>query len=228
MSETLIASNFFDDIAWVLNSAASFEESNRSSISSLKDLSIYLRDPLVGGIVLVLTTVYLIRGRLDRIAIFFSSMMSKYPLPAARRLRVADTHIQNTRELLFFYTVLLCYQIAQYPFTSAAKSSSGYWPDVAFWADLTIQAFLVGAVAASYKTLKEQFLRTHDGEESEVGAKEWLEFKLEGLQIRLRDIRRMALGLFAGNFTPPILQYLPNALSDVSWLARWLAVQIQT
>lgn len=102
MGETLITSSFFDDVAWVLKSAASFEESNRSSIASLKEVSSYLRDPFVGGIVLVLTTIYLIRGRIDRIAIFFSSMMSKYPLPAARRLGVKDEHIQSTRELLFF------------------------------------------------------------------------------------------------------------------------------
>lgn len=211
-------------VAQTLNVAADFVTTASTSLGQLSGFALDLRDKWWGGSVLAVFFLVTHREKLLRIGKFFDQMMTKYPLAAYRRGGISDSHIQSVREILFFYCLLLMYQLVQYPYSVAVRGATGTWVDVAWWADLLIQASLVGLISQTYTTVVREVREASKGNiEKQQQMSEWLNEKLEGMHVRFKDIRWLAFGLLTASFTPAFLQFLPQFLGGVATGLRFSA-----
>ena len=141
---------------------------------------------------------------------FYRQMMEASPLSGEDRVTAAND--RQARKVLFFYLLFLLYQIVQFPLTFGRDNL------VQFLADLAIQTALLVMVIWAFHRLKlgmrDQWRNDPDRQEK---MDHWLGAKLEGMNIRWRDIRKLAVGVFIVGFTPAVLAHLTgwlDALTD--------------
>ena len=136
---------------------------------------------------------------------FYRQMMETSPLPPESG--ATDDNNRRARRVLFFYLLFLLYQLVQFPLTWGRDNQ------VQFFSDLLIQAFLLVAVAWAYHRLKRgMFDQWKDDPARRDKVAVSLGSKLEGINIRWRDIRMMAVGVFIAGFTPALLSRMTDWL----------------
>jgi len=140
---------------------------------------------------------------------FYRQMMETQPLSGEDR--VTDANNRQARKLLFFYLLFLLYQIVQFPLTLGRDNL------VQFSADLAIQATLLLMVIWAFHGLKKGM---HEQWRNDPARQEkmdrWLGEKLDGMNIRWRDIRKLAVGVFVAGFAPVALAHLTGWLDTLS------------
>jgi len=147
---------------------------------------------------------------------FYRQMMQASPLSGEDRVTAAND--RQARKVLFFYLLFLLYQIVQYPLTFGSDNL------VQFLADLAIQTALLLMVVWAFHRLKlgmrDQWRNDPDRQEK---MDHWLGAKLEGMNIRWRDIRKLAVGVFIVGFTPAVLAHLTGWLDALTNFAQRFA-----
>ena len=140
---------------------------------------------------------------------FYRQMMETQPLSGEDR--VTDANNQQARKLLFFYLLFLLYQIVQFPLTLGRDNL------VQFVADLAIQTALLLMVIWAFHRLKRGM---HEQWRNDPARQEkmdrWLGEKLDGMNVRWRDIRKLAVGVFIAGFAPVALAHLTSWLDAVT------------
>jgi hypothetical protein len=147
---------------------------------------------------------------------FYRQMMETSPLP--KEDGVTEESNRQARKVLFFYLLFLLYQIVQFPLTL------GHDNNVQFTADLIIQSALVILVAWAFHLLKRdmQVQWKNDPARKEKMSR-WLDQRLEGMRIRWRDIRKLAVGVFITGFAPAALAHMTSWLDAVTDFAQRLS-----
>lgn len=170
----------------------------------------------LGGILIFafLTLPKSIRG----VRAFYRQMIATSPLPDFPDGSIAPANVQQARAVLFFYLLFLLYQIVAFPLTLGRDNI------VQFSADLFFQTAIMLALIWSFHSLKRD-LRAQWADDPARREKMdlWLNEKLEGLNIRWRNIRWLALGVFAAGFAPVTFAHLPNWLDAFAALSDRLA-----
>jgi hypothetical protein len=170
----------------------------------------------LGGILIFafLTLPKSIRG----VRAFYRQMIATSPLPDFPDGSIGAGNVQQARAVLFFYLLFLLYQIVAFPLTLGRDNI------IQFSADLFFQATILLALVWSFHVLKRD-LRAQWADDPARREKMdlWLNEKLEGLNIRWRNIRWLALGVFAAGFAPVTFAHLPNWLDALAALSDRLA-----
>jgi len=179
---------------------------HRAQFRSVSDYSAQMRTNRIVAVIGFLVFVLLTLPKNARgVKAFYRQMMETSPLPPDAG--ATDGNNRRARRLLFFYLLFLLYQLVQFPLTWGRDNQ------VQFVSDLLIQTFLLVAVAWSYHVLKrgigEQWAGDSERRRETLGA------KLDGINVRWRDIRAMALGVFVVGFTPALLSRLPDWLDTL-------------
>lgn len=197
----------------LLQAVVDFNSYYRGAFRAIASVAEYLRGGLVGWLALAGFLILTLPRHARGIATFFENMMSKHPLPAYRQGGITDANIAATRKLLFFFTLLLLYQLVQVPLTFGNNSR------LAFWADLAVQVALLATLFISYRALKLRIVgKLPDGKRKRM--KDWLSTRLEGIGIRIGDMRKIAVTLVVVSFAPFVLQNLPQLMSLAASWAR--------
>lgn len=149
---------------------------------------------------------------------FFEYAMQRDPLPAARNKGVKNDHIIMSRRILFLYLLVVAYQVFTFPFT-LDLSGTQLLLDIAFQSALLILLFRVHAQLKS--SLNDRWA---DDEEKQKAVKDWLNKKLEGLNVKPAELRKLALSLFGLNFVPTLMIWAPQIGDGV---ARFNEILIQ-
>ncbi len=140
---------------------------------------------------------------------FYRQMMERSPLSA--EADATDDDNRQARKVLFFYLLFLLYQLVEFPLTI------GHDKGIPFYADLIFQTCLLLAVVWAFHGLKRSL---HERWRGDPGRQEkmdrWLNEKLEGINIRWRNIRKLALGVFIAGFAPAALSHLTGWLDVVT------------
>jgi hypothetical protein len=138
---------------------------------------------------------------------FYRQMIATSPLPDFPDGSIGAGNVQQARAVLFFYLLFLLYQIVAFPLTLGRDNI------VQFSADLFFQSAILFALIWSFHVLKRD-LRAQWADDPARREKMdlWLNEKLEGLNIRWRNIRWLALGVFAAGFAPVTFAHLPQWL----------------
>jgi hypothetical protein len=142
---------------------------------------------------------------------FYRQMMA--PAPLATADGVTDDNNRQARQVLFFYLLFLFYQLVEFPLTL------GHSKGIPFIADLVIQAGLVIVIAWAYHSLRRAMRRQwKDDPDRRQKTDRLLGQKLDGMRIRWRDIRGLAVAVFIVEFAPAFLSHLTgwlDVLADV-------------
>jgi hypothetical protein len=143
---------------------------------------------------------------------FYRQMMEHSPLSAGGG--ATDDDNRQARKVLFFYLLFLLYQLVQFPLTL------GHDNRIQFLTDFAIQTILLLTVIWTFHRLKRGL---HERWRSDPARQEkmdsWLNAKLEGMNVRWRDISKLAVGVFVAGFTPTALSHLTgwlDAMTDFS------------
>lgn len=140
---------------------------------------------------------------------FYRQMMERSPLSAEEG--VSDDDNRQARKVLFFYLLFLLYQLVQFPLTLGRDNL------LQFSADLAIQTGLLIAVVWTFHRLKRDL---HERWRSDAARREkmdrWLDVKLEGMNVRWRDISKLAVGVFVAGFVPVVLAHLTGWLDALT------------
>jgi hypothetical protein len=149
---------------------------------------------------------------------FYRQMIATSPLPDFPDGSIGADNVQQARAVLFFYLLFLLYQIVAFPLTLGRDNI------IQFSADLFFQSAILLALIWSFHVLKRD-LRAQWADDPARRDKMdlWLNEKLEGLNIRWRNIRWLALGVFAAGFAPVTLAHLPQWLDVFAAFADRLA-----
>lgn len=140
---------------------------------------------------------------------FYRQMMERSPLSA--EAGATDDDNRQARKVLFFYLLFLLYQIVQFPLTFGRDNL------IQFYSDLAIQTGLLLAVMWTFHRLKRGLHERWRGDPARQDKMDsWLNVKLEGINIRWRDIRKLAVGVFVAGFAPAALSHLPGWLDVVT------------
>jgi len=170
----------------------------------------------LGGILIFafLTLPKSIRG----VRAFYRQMIATSPLPDFPDGSIGDSNVQQARAVLFFYLLFLLYQIVAFPLTLGRDNI------VQFSADLFFQSAILLALVWSFHVLKRDLRAQWAGDPARREKMDlWLSEKLEGLNIRWRNIRWLALGVFAAGFAPVTFAHLPDWLDAFAALSDRLA-----
>ena len=180
--------------------------SHRQDFATVSDYSERARENWVVGLFGFAVFLFLTLPRnVGGARAFYSQMMEQAPLPADSK--VTDDDFRQARKVLFFYLLFLLYQIVQFPLTL------GHDKGVPFYADLIIQISLLIAIVWTYRDLKRGLRARLSGDPAQQEKlDDWLNEKLEGMNVRWRDITKLAVGVFVAGFTPAVLSHL------VGWL----------
>ncbi|MDE2133277.1 MAG: hypothetical protein KGM97_01315 [Alphaproteobacteria bacterium] len=136
---------------------------------------------------------------------FYRQMMERSPLSA--ETDATDDDNRQARKVLFFYLLFLLYQLVEFPLTI------GHDKGIPFYADLIFQTSLLLAVVWAFHGLQRglrQRWRSDPGGREKMDR--WLDEKLEGINIRWRNIRKLAVGVFVAGFAPAALSHLTGWL----------------
>jgi hypothetical protein len=188
--------------------AADAYRSHRAGFARVSDYSERVRSNWIAGLVafaifVLLTVPASARG----IGAFYRQMMETAPLAES----VTEDNNRQARKVLFFYLLFLLYQLIEYPLTL------GHSKGIPFFADLLIQTCLVIAVAWSYHGLKRGMHRQwKDDPARQQKTDHWLGQRLDGMRIRWRDIRGLAVVVFVVEFAPAFLSHLTGWLDVLS------------
>ncbi len=166
----------------------------------------------LGGILIFafLTLPRSIRG----VRAFYRQMIATSPLPDFPDGGIGAGNVQQARAVLFFYLLFLLYQIVAFPLTLGRDNI------IQFSADLFFQSAILLALIWSFHVLKRDLRAQWADDPARRDKMElWLNEKLEGLNIRWRNIRWLALGVFAAGFAPVTFAHLPNWLDAFAALS---------
>ena len=190
---------------------AAWWESHGDAVREASDFFMTVRaDEPIGLLSFALLVVLVLPRNAKAVRSFFNQIMSKYPLEAFRKGRVHDEDIAQARKLLFFYCLFLIYQVIQMPLTLGAD---GVLP---FMADLVFQVLLLGFLFSAYRQLRRSMrLRWKDDEDRRQKMTEWLNSKLEGMNVRIHEMRKLALSVFAVSFGPVAIEKPPSLISTL-------------
>ncbi len=190
---------------------------HRQVVATVSDYSERARQNWLVGLFGFAVFLFLTLPRnLDGARAFYSQMMEQAPLPSDGK--VTDDDYRQARKVLFFYLLFLLYQIVQFPLTL------GHDKGVPFYADLIIQIGLLVAIVWTYRDLKRGLRARLSGDPAQQEKlDEWLSEKLEGMNIRWRDISKLALGVFVAGFTPAVLSHLVGWLDAITGLGERIA-----
>ncbi len=167
---------------------------------------------LFGFAVFVLLTV---PKNLGGVRAFYRQMMERSPLSADGG--VTDGDNRQARKVLFFYLLFLLYQLVEFPLTL------GHDKGVPFYTDLIVQTGLLLAVVWTFHRLKRGLRERWRGDpERQEKMDRWLSGKLEGMNVRWRDISKLAAGVFAAGFAPAALSHLTGWLDALTDLGEHL------
>ena len=118
---------------------------------------------------------------------------------------------------MFFYLLFLLYQIVQFPLTL------GHDKGIPFYADLVIQTSLLVTIIWTFHRLRRGLhIRWREDVARQAKMDHWLSAKLDGMNVRWRDIRKLAVGVFIAGFAPAALSHLTawlDVLTDFG--ERW-------
>ncbi|MGA7711854.1 MAG: hypothetical protein WCA81_08130 [Rhizomicrobium sp.] len=180
--------------------------SHRQTFATVSDYSERARQNWVVGLIGFAIFLFLTLPRnVGGARAFYNQMMEQAPLPPDSK--VTDDDYRQARKVLFFYLLFLLYQIVQFPLTL------GHDKGVPFYADLIIQTALLISVVWAYRDLKRGLrARLSSDPAQKEKLDDWLNEKLDGMNIRWRDISKLAVGVFIAGFTPAVLSHL------VGWL----------
>jgi hypothetical protein len=149
---------------------------------------------------------------------FYRQMIATSPLPDFPDGSIGAGSLQQARAVLFFYLLFLLYQIVAFPLTLGRDNI------IQFSADLFFQSAILFALVWSFHVLKRDLRAQWADDPARRDKLElWLNEKLEGLNIRWRNIRWLALGVFAAGFAPVTLSHLPQWLDVFAAFADHLA-----
>jgi hypothetical protein len=149
---------------------------------------------------------------------FYRQMIATSPLPDFPDGSIAAANVQQARAVLFFYLLFLLYQLIAFPLTLGRDNI------IQFSADLFFQATILLALVWTFHVLKRDLrAQWRDDPERREKMDLWLNEKLAGMNIRWRDIRWLALGVFAAGFAPVSLAHLPDWLDAFAALGDRLA-----
>lgn len=191
--------------------------SHRQAFATVSDYSERARQNWVVGLIGFAVFLFLTLPRnVGGARAFYSQMMEQAPLPPDSK--VTDDDYRQARRVLFFYLLFLLYQIVQFPLTL------GHDRGVPFYADLIIQTALLVAIVWAYRDLKRGLRARLSGDPAQQEKlDEWLDEKLEGMNIRWRDISKLAVGVFVAGFTPAALSHLVGWLDAITNFGERLA-----
>ncbi|MGD0145007.1 MAG: hypothetical protein ABSC92_17785 [Rhizomicrobium sp.] len=145
---------------------------------------------------------------------FYRQMIASSPLPDFPDGSIDPVNVQQARAVLFFYLLFLLYQIVAFPLTLGRDNI------IQFSADLFFQSAILIALIWSFHVLKRDLrAQWRDDPARREKMDLWLNEKLEGMNIRWRDISKLALGVFAVGFAPVTLAHLPDWLDAFTALA---------
>ena len=146
---------------------------------------------------------------------FYRQMMEHSPLSAEGD--ATDDDNRQARKVLFFYLLFLLYQLVQFPLTL------GHDNPIQFFTDFAIQLGLLLAVVWTFHRLKRGLHKRWQGDAARREKMDrWLDAKLEGINIRWRDISKLAVGVFIIGFAPVALAHLTGWLDALSGFAQRL------
>lgn len=136
---------------------------------------------------------------------FYRQMISASPL--ADIPDAGADNVRHARAVLFFYLLFLLYQLVSFPLTLGRDNI------VQFSADSFFQTALLLSLIWTYQRLKRSLRadwRNDPARREKMD--QWLNEKLAGMNVRWRDIEKLALGVFAAGFAPVTLAHLPQWL----------------
>jgi len=206
-------------VATGLSTVAKSYRAHRGSFISVSQYSEETRRNrllALGGILIFafLTLPKSIRG----VRAFYRQMIATSPLPDFPDGSIGERSVQQARAVLFFYLLFLLYQIVAFPLTLGRDNI------IQFSADLFFQSAILLALIWSFHVLKRDLRAQWADDPARRDKMElWLNEKLEGLNIRWRNIRWLALGVFAAGFAPVTVAHLPNWLDAFAALSDRLA-----
>lgn len=138
---------------------------------------------------------------------FYRQMIATSPLPDFPDGSIGAGNVQQARAVLFFYLLFLLYQIVAFPLTLGRDNI------IQFSADLFFQSAILLSLVWSFHVLKRDLRAQWADDPARRDKMElWLNEKLDGLNIRWRNIRWLALGVFAAGFAPVTFSHLPQWL----------------
>lgn len=140
---------------------------------------------------------------------FYRQMMERSPLSAEEG--ATDDDNRQARKVLFFYLLFLLYQLVEFPLTL------GHDNRLQFFTDFAIQAGLLVAVVWTFHRLKRGLHKRWQADPARQEKMDrWLGAKLDGMNIRWRDIRKLAVGVFVAGFAPAALSHLTGWLDALT------------
>ena len=184
-------------------------------VSGANALELLRHSAIAGALAVTAFVLLTVPRNMRSLTAFFDQFMRKDPLPAYRAGGVTDADIARTRRVIFFYFLYMAYQLVQFPFT--------HWSEgpIPLYADALIQVALLVLLIRSFGNLKADFRSKWRqsaaamNEDHEKRMSAWLNAKLDGMNVRWRDIRALCLSVFAVNFGPLALTNAPKALDFI-------------
>jgi len=191
--------------------------SHRQQFVTVSDYSQRMRTTWIAGLIGFAVFVLLTVPKNSRgVRAFYRQMMERSPLSAEEG--VTDDDNRQARKVLFFYLLFLLYQLVEFPLTL------GHDKGIPFYADLIFQTGLLLAVVVAFHRLKRTL---HQRWKADAARQEkmdrWLSSKLQGMNIRWRDISKLAAGVFVVGFTPAALSHLTGWLDAASAFGQRMA-----
>jgi hypothetical protein len=160
---------------------------------------------LVGLFAFAVFVLLTLPKNLGGVRAFYRQMMEHSPLSA--EAGVTDDDNRQARKVLFFYLLFLLYQLIEFPLTL------GHDRGIPFYTDLIVQTGLLIAVVWTFHRLKRGLHNRWRGDSARQEKMDhWLGEKLDGMNVRWRDIRKLAVGVFIAGFTPAALSHLTGWL----------------
>lgn len=187
-----------------------FYQRHRDSVARISDYSQRARTSRIIAVLCFLAFALLTLPRNARdVRAFYYQLVTTNPLPAAAG--EDEENNRRARQVLFFYLLFLLYQVVQFPLTWGRDNA------VQFYSDLAFQTALLIGVLLTFYRLKRGVAEHFEGDpEARDRMQGWTGERLEGLTVRWRDLSRLAVVMFVGAFTPPLLANLTNWLDVVA------------
>lgn len=136
-------------------------------------------------------------------------------------LGVNDKNIMQARKILFFFCLFLIYRIIQFPLTSGNNS------ELAFVSDFFFQSIILTLLVLEYRSLKQALERRWEGDpDKREYMQQWLNEKLDGMNIRWRDMRKLAIGVLLAGFGPVFFAHLYGWLDALANLSNQVALSL--
>lgn len=196
----------------------------RDDVQMLSDVSQKIRSERITSYLGFGLFVLLVAPRnIQNIRAFFNQMMKKHPLPAFNKGGINDENIMQARKVLFFFCLFLIYQIVQFPLTNGHESELAFVSDFAF--QFVIITFLISEYRGLKRALEE---RWRNDPSRSAYMQDWLNSKLDGMNVKWRNIRKLAVGVLMVGFGPAFGAHLYGWMDSLAGLSDQVASMMST